>query len=145
MLSAADRSRVEKLANMLASDFDGERANAGALLARMASERKVTVAELLGLAQGPATAEPPSPSRLWDEDVDLLDRLAAAVQFHQRADTVGARIRGRCVASLRARRAAQRTPARRRRADRRQGKTGGARRGGTGLGQGLRRRNSAAW
>jgi hypothetical protein len=69
MLSAADRSRVEKLANMLASDFDGERANAGALLARMASERKVTVAELLGLAQGPATAEPPSPSRLWDEDV----------------------------------------------------------------------------
>jgi hypothetical protein len=35
----------------------------------MASERKVTVAELLGLAQGPATAEPPSPSRLWDEDV----------------------------------------------------------------------------
>src|SRR5829696_7695032 len=81
MLSAADRSRVEKLANMLASDFDGERANAGALLARMASERKVTVAELLGLAQGPATAEPPSPSRLWDEDVDLLDRLAAAVNF----------------------------------------------------------------
>ncbi|HKH94950.1 MAG TPA: hypothetical protein VKA39_00330 [Beijerinckiaceae bacterium] len=81
MLSAADRSRVEKLANMLASDFDGERANAGALLARMASERKVTVAELLGLAQGPATAEPPSPSRLWDDDVDLLDRLAAAVNF----------------------------------------------------------------
>jgi len=81
MLSAADCSRVEKLANMLASDFDGERANAGALLARMASERKVTVAELLGLAQGPATAEPPSPSRLWDEDVDLLDRLAAAVNF----------------------------------------------------------------
>jgi len=81
MLSAADRSRVEKLANMLASDFDGERANAGALLARMASERKVTVAELLGLAQGPATAEPPSPSPLWDEDVDLLDRLAAAVNF----------------------------------------------------------------
>ena len=28
-ISPADRSRVEKLANMLASDFDGERANAG--------------------------------------------------------------------------------------------------------------------
>jgi hypothetical protein len=84
MLSSADRDRVEKLANMLASDFDGERANAGALLARMASELKVTVAELLGLAQAPAAAESPSqppPSRLWDEDVDLLDRLAAAINF----------------------------------------------------------------
>lgn len=85
MLSQADRTRVEKLANMLASEFDGERSNAGALLARMAAQHKTTVSGLLGLAQAPAAPEPPAPppssSALWAENVELLDRLAAAVNF----------------------------------------------------------------
>jgi hypothetical protein len=85
-ISPAERSRAAKLANMLASDFDGERANAGALLARMAAGHRMTVAELLGLAQAQVASEPPSAaqpssSRLWDESVELLDRLAAASNF----------------------------------------------------------------
>jgi hypothetical protein len=52
----------------------------------MAADRKLTVDELLGLVQAPAAPEPPpasqpSSSRLWDENVELLDRLAAAVNF----------------------------------------------------------------
>ena len=88
MLSPADRSRIEKLANLLASTFDGERANAGALLARMAAERKLTVAGLLGLAQVPPAPEPrprtpPPSSSPWWESGDLLDHLAQAVKYYR--------------------------------------------------------------
>jgi hypothetical protein len=86
MLSPADRSRIEKLVGMLASSFENERATAAGFLAKMASERKLSLPELLGLAQAPAAPEPPPApqppsSRLWDENVELLDRLAAAVNF----------------------------------------------------------------
>jgi hypothetical protein len=87
MLSHADRSRVEKLVAMLASSFNGERATAAGFLGKMVSDRNLTIGELLGLAQAPPVFEPPPPSsphsssRLWAEDVDLLDHLAAAVNF----------------------------------------------------------------
>ena len=40
-------NRIDKLIGMLTSDFDGERANASAMLARMAKEAKMTMPEFL--------------------------------------------------------------------------------------------------
>src|SRR4051812_29807523 len=101
MLSSADRTRIEKLANMLSSPFDGERSNAGALLAKMAAERRMTVAELLGLAaqtqKAPETQQQPAAPE-WG--VDLLDDLARAVNFQSVLSswelTFAADVSGRC-------------------------------------------------
>ena len=44
---ADNRSRLEKLVGMLGSDYDGERANAAALIAKIAKEEKKSMVELL--------------------------------------------------------------------------------------------------
>ncbi len=69
--------------------WPGARSTASALKRRSSgadgAERKLSLSELLGLAQAPAAPPPPSQepssSRLWAEDVDLLDHLAAAVSL----------------------------------------------------------------
>jgi hypothetical protein len=52
MIDGADRERVVKLLGMLTSDFDGERANASALISKLASKYKVTIPQLCALATG---------------------------------------------------------------------------------------------
>lgn len=42
----ADRERLKKLLEMLSSDFDGERANAAAMIAKMAKAEGKSIAEL---------------------------------------------------------------------------------------------------
>lgn len=46
MISADDLKRRDKLLGMLSSDFDGERATASAMLAKMAAGYKMTIPEL---------------------------------------------------------------------------------------------------
>ena len=48
----ADRGRLEKLVGMLGSQYDGERANAAAMLQKMADADKVTILELLSRTLG---------------------------------------------------------------------------------------------
>jgi hypothetical protein len=75
----ADRSRIEKLVNMLASPFDGEANNAFAALRRMAAKRNITVPD--ALSQGLATPKPPASHPQWSDTGDLLDQLAQAAKY----------------------------------------------------------------
>jgi hypothetical protein len=58
MIEDADRTRVVKLLGMLTSDFDGERANAGAFLSKIAARYKLTIPQLCGLATAPPALPP---------------------------------------------------------------------------------------
>lgn len=51
-MDIADRNRLLKLIGMLGSQYDGERANASAMIARMAADRKMTITELMEEAHG---------------------------------------------------------------------------------------------
>jgi hypothetical protein len=63
-LSDADRARLVKLARMLGSPFDGERAAAGLLIHGLLAKQGIDWAELLQPAQPPAVVVPPPP-RTW--------------------------------------------------------------------------------
>lgn len=45
-MNELDRARLEKLLGMLGSDFEGERANAGLMIAKMAARLKLTIPEM---------------------------------------------------------------------------------------------------
>ena len=47
MVASVNPERLIKLLGMLGSDFDGERANAAAMIAKMAKEEKKTIADLV--------------------------------------------------------------------------------------------------
>src|SRR5262245_3953019 len=64
---------------MLGSDFEGERANAAALLSRSARERKLTLVEFLQRS----LQTQPAPSSSCQGESDLLDQLARAVSFER--------------------------------------------------------------
>jgi hypothetical protein len=68
MIEDADRARVVKLLGMLTSEFDGERANAGAFLSKIALRYKLTIPQLCGLATAPPA--PPAPP----ETVEIFGR-----------------------------------------------------------------------
>lgn len=70
-LSPSERTRLQKLVGMLASDFDGERANAARMITRFASERKVTIVELL---MGDPVTKPRWPK-------GILDGLSFSLRF----------------------------------------------------------------
>lgn len=61
-MDAADKTRLEKLLGMLASSFDGERANAAAMIAAMAEKHRMTVVELINSAQPKPPPPPPRPT-----------------------------------------------------------------------------------
>jgi hypothetical protein len=60
-MDQADKNRITKLIGMLGSAFDGERANAAAMLGKMAESRKQTINELIAEALGTTAASPPPP------------------------------------------------------------------------------------
>lgn len=53
-----DREKLEKLLNMLGSEFEGERANAGMMIKKMADRYNVTPAELCLTNKGQADPQP---------------------------------------------------------------------------------------
>lgn len=73
------RERLAKLLGMLGSEFDGERANAAAMIAKMAKEAKMGVAEFVMQGGGPQiiyrdrivekTVYRDRPRSMFDEDV----------------------------------------------------------------------------
>ena len=74
-----ERTRLEKLLEMLGSSFDGERANAARMITDMAEAKKITINELIAMAHQPASGSrqqqakspPPEP----DSDFDRIDNL----------------------------------------------------------------------
>jgi hypothetical protein len=81
-MDQADKTRITKLIGMLGSAFDGERANAAAMLSKMAESRKQTINELIAEALGATTSSrpppPPPPPRQKprpEPDADLLNLL----------------------------------------------------------------------
>jgi len=74
-LNEADRTRLIRLLGMLGSDFDGERANAGAMANRLVRERgltwdKVIPFQVNGAQQQQHTHQPPPPPpplRSWSD------------------------------------------------------------------------------
>jgi len=54
-LDIADKTRLTKLIGMLGSAFDGERANAAAMITKMAEQRKMSITELIAAAMGGST------------------------------------------------------------------------------------------
>lgn len=59
MLSEQEKTRVEKLLGMLGSEFDGERSNAARMLSKLATEHKLSLAELMRACfGGGASAKP---------------------------------------------------------------------------------------
>ena len=51
----ADKTRLSKLLGMLGSSFDGERANAAAMIQKMAEKYKLTITELVAASHGVAS------------------------------------------------------------------------------------------
>lgn len=94
-----NRKRLEKILGMLGSDFEGERANAALLIARMAKEEGVTIVGLMvkvfgtpswktvdydfGVRSSPAQAPQPPPSpRDWTfADSQILMALRRVRNF----------------------------------------------------------------
>lgn len=88
---ADDRGRLEKLLGMLGSEFDGERANAAMMIAKMAQKEGKSIADLCmtGKTQtvyldrvvykdAPEPFKPPSPTGFDPQAGVLLDRLTWA-------------------------------------------------------------------
>jgi hypothetical protein len=62
-MDVSEKNRIIKLIGMLGSAFDGERANAAAMLSKMAEARKMTLNELIEAAHssGGSSSKPPPP------------------------------------------------------------------------------------
>ena len=84
-MDISEKNRLLKLIGMLGSAFDGERANAAAMMSKMAEAKKLTLNELIALAyEPPSSAQfrpkppPPEPEPDFtniDEANDLLKML----------------------------------------------------------------------
>jgi hypothetical protein len=83
-LDAQDKTRLEKLLGMLSSTFDGERATAAAMIARMAQNRKQTINELIAEAMAPKIAPhqapPPPPNYTGPDFTDISDNHLMALR-----------------------------------------------------------------
>ena len=83
-MEISEKTRLEKLLGMLASSFDGERANAARMIAAMAEAKELTINELIAMAhqgassgsqqQKPPPPPPPEPEEEFS-DVDKADDL----------------------------------------------------------------------
>jgi hypothetical protein len=73
---AGDRDRLEKLLGMLGSSFDGERANAGGFIQKMAEKRKQTVVEMVRDVLGVVERPKPRPQPQQDPYDDFWDQMA---------------------------------------------------------------------
>ena len=85
-MDITEKNRLIKLIGMLGSAFDGERANAAAMMSKMAEAKKLTLNELIALAyEAPASAPrkpPPEPEPAYSEftNVDQADDLLRMLQ-----------------------------------------------------------------
>jgi hypothetical protein len=82
-ISAEDIKRRDKLLGMLSSDYDGERATASAMLARMAAHYKMTIPELCqaGTASQPKQQAKPRPQPTSDDN-EMLLMLRKVIDHH---------------------------------------------------------------
>ena len=88
-MDIADKTRLTKLIGMLGSAFDGERANAAAMITKMAEQRKMSITELIAAAMGgsaqsagssyrrpdPKPEPKPKPKYPWEEQRSQSDKL----------------------------------------------------------------------
>lgn len=95
MISDDDLKRRDKLLGMLSSDFDGERATASGMLAKMAASYKMTIPELCQAGvrpqphpnsrpnpqPGPKPQPNPQPSGSGDDD-EMLHHLRQVITSH---------------------------------------------------------------
>ena len=85
-MDITEKNRLLKLIGMLGSAFDGERANAAAMMSKMAEAKKLTLNELIALAYEPASSAyskpkppPPEPEETFT-NVDQADDLLRMLQ-----------------------------------------------------------------
>ena len=88
-MDISEKTRLLKLIGMLGSAFDGERANAAAMMSKMAEAKKLTLNELIALAYEPASGganqqrkpppPPPEPEPAFS-DVDQANDLLRMLQ-----------------------------------------------------------------
>ena len=96
-MDIADKARLAKLLGMLGSSFDGERANAAAMIQKLAEKHKLTITELIAAAHGSTAKphpawEPPQQERPWkapygrsgNDGDDLLTKLYLLVSGNWR-------------------------------------------------------------
>jgi hypothetical protein len=82
-MDIAEKNRLLKLIGMLGSAFDGERANAAAMITKLAESKKLTINELISLAYESASQPhnkqrpppPPEPEPETFTDVNQADDL----------------------------------------------------------------------
>jgi hypothetical protein len=80
-VSATDLIRRDKLLGMLTSDFDGERATAAAMLAKLASSYQMTIPEFC--QAGSAAPQPKNKSYTPpDNDCEMLNMLRKVIDHH---------------------------------------------------------------
>ena len=99
-MDIADKKRIEKLIGMLGSAFDGERANAAAMLSKMAEARKLTLNELITAALSDdsaprQTSKPPPKSEPEPDtftDIDQADDLLRMLRRIAERPDIAARV-----------------------------------------------------
>lgn len=88
-MDIAEKNRLLKLIGMLGSAFDGERANAAAMITKLAEGKKLTINELIALAYEPGVAQshnkqrpppPPEPEPDTFTDVNQANDLLKMLQ-----------------------------------------------------------------
>jgi hypothetical protein len=88
-MDITEKNRLLKLIGMLGSAFDGERANAAAMMSKMAEAKKLTLNELIALAYEPGVAQshnkqrptpPPEPDPEPFKDVNQANDLLKMLQ-----------------------------------------------------------------
>jgi hypothetical protein len=97
VVSAEDLKRRDKLLGMLTSDFDGERATAAAMLAKLASQYKMTLPEFCAVGATPQPSSSggkssqksqakPQPQSAYQPDdpnsMEMLMMLRRVIDYH---------------------------------------------------------------
>jgi hypothetical protein len=78
-ISDADIKRRDKLLGMLSSEFDGERATASSMLAKMAASYKMTIPELCQASTKPSPGPKPEAT---GPDNEMLMMLRKVIDYH---------------------------------------------------------------
>jgi hypothetical protein len=81
-ISADDLKRRDKLLGMLTSEFDGERATAAAMLAKLAAQHKMTIPELCAQRADAQPQKPQPKQKPPSDDNEMLMMLRKVIDYH---------------------------------------------------------------